>query len=55
MKLCKNCCIPMNTVVSFSKNYSEKFCRCPKCKSESKHYKIKSDNIVFGEVLNRRN
>lgn len=54
MKLCKSCYIPMTNVMSFAKNCSEKFSKCPKCKAESKHYKIKKDDIQFGEVIQRR-
>lgn len=53
MKLCKNCCIPMYTVMSFTKNCSEKFCRCPKCSGETKHRKLRDDDLDFGEVLNK--
>lgn len=43
----------MYTVMSFTKNCSEKFCRCPKCSGETKHRKLRDDDLDFGEVLNK--
>ena len=40
-------------IMSFSKDKHEKFCRCPKCYSETKHKKLRDDELVFGEVLSR--
>ena len=40
-------------VMSFSKDNREKFCRCPKCYSETKHRKLRDDELNFGEVLDR--
>ena len=37
----------------FSKDKNEKFCRCPKCYSETKHKKLRDDELDFGEVLSR--
>lgn len=54
MKLCRNCYVPMVSVMSFSIDRNEKFSKCPKCKAESKHYKIKKDDLPFGEVIQRR-
>lgn len=51
MQICKDCYIPMVGVMSFSKDRHEKFYRCPKCYSESKHQRIKDDELDFGEVL----
>ena len=48
MIICKNCYTPMVGVMSFSKDKHEKFCRCPKCCSETRH-----NELSFGEVLNR--
>ena len=31
MVICRTCNIPMQTVMSFSKDKHEKFCKCPKC------------------------
>lgn len=53
MQLCKDCCIPMNGVMSFSKDKHEKFLRCPKCYSETRHQKIKDRDLCFGEELNK--
>lgn len=51
--LCKNCYIPMVNVMSFSKDKHEKFCRCPKCCSETRHIKINDNELSFGEVLDK--
>ena len=40
-------------VMSFSKDKHEKFCRCPKCYSETKHRKLKNNELNFGEVLDK--
>ena len=53
MIICKDCYVPMIGVMSFSKNKHEKFCRCPKCYSETKHQIIRDDELDFGEVLNK--
>lgn len=53
MTTCTICNIPMIPVMSFSKDKHEKFCCCPKCYSESKHSKIKEDELDFGEILNK--
>ena len=53
MQLCKDCYIPMVGVMSFSQDKHEKFCRCPKCYSETKHQNIKSSDLSFGEELNK--
>lgn len=51
MVLCKNCDIPMIGTMSFSKNRHEKFCRCPKCKKETKRVPINDFELDFREVL----
>lgn len=51
--ICKDCSIPMSIVFSFSSDKHEKFCRCQKCFGESKHTKIKDDDLDFGEVLHK--
>lgn len=51
MQLCRNCWTPMVGVMSFSKDKHEKYCRCPKCLSETKHTKINDSELDFGEVL----
>lgn len=53
MMICKDCYIPMTGVMSFSKDKHEKFCRCPKCYEETKHKKLRNDELDFGEVLSR--
>ena len=53
MQLCKDCYVPMIGVMSFSKDKHEKFYRCPKCFSETKHRKLRDDELVFGEVLDK--
>ena len=53
MTICKDCYIPMVGVMSFSQDKHEKFCRCPKCYSETKHKKMRDDELDFGEVLNK--
>lgn len=40
-------------VMSFSKDKHEKFWRCPKCCSETRHNKINNGELSFGEVLHR--
>ena len=37
--------------MSFSRDKHEKFCRCPKCYSETRHNKIKDNDLNFGELL----
>lgn len=53
MNFCSFCNAPMVKVVSFSKDKHEKFCRCPKCFSETKHMKIKDEELNFGEILHK--
>ena len=53
MIICKDCYVPMVGVMSFSKDKHEKFCRCPKCRGETKYRKLRDDELDFGEVLNR--
>lgn len=43
----------MNGVMSFSKDKYEKFNRCPKCYSETKHRKLRDKELDFGEVLHK--
>ena len=54
MQLCKDCYIPMVGVMSFSKDKHEKFCRCPKCRGETKHQILRDSELDFGEVLSRK-
>ena len=43
----------MVPVMSFSPDKHEKFCRCPTCRGETKHQKLKDEELDFGEVLHR--
>ena len=53
MTIYRDCNVPMPPVMSFSQDKHEKFCRCPKCYSETKHKKLRDDELDFGEVLNK--
>ena len=53
MQYCMNCGNIMMGIMSFSKDKHEKFCRCPKCCSETRHIKINDNELSFGEVLHR--
>ena len=43
----------MQPVMSFSKDKHEKFNKCPRCYGETKHVKLRDDELTFGEVLNK--
>lgn len=45
MQVCKKCYTAMVGVMSFSKDKNERFCRCPKCKGETKHQRIRNDDF----------
>ena len=53
MIICRTCSIPMQPVMSFSKDKHEKFDRYPKCFGETKHKKLRDAELDFGEVLNK--
>lgn len=53
MIFCRNCNIPMKSVMSFSKDKHERFCRCPKCHGETKHQRLNEDELDFREILNK--
>lgn len=53
MTICKDYYIPMQPVMSFSKDKHEKFYRCQKCYEETKHKKLRDEELVFREVLNK--
>ena len=53
MIICRTCSVPMQPVMSFSKDKHEKFDRYPKCFGETKHRKLTDDELDFGEVLNK--
>lgn len=52
MTICKDCFIPMVGVMSFSKDRHERFCRCPRCKAETRSVSIRNDELDFREILN---
>ena len=43
----------MQSVMSFSNDKHEKFCRCQKCYSETKHKKLQDSELDFVEVFNK--
>lgn len=47
MQLCKFCYVPMTEVMSFSMVRHEKFYRCRKCYIETKHQRIKDNELYF--------
>lgn len=53
MRFCKECNTRMVGVMSFSKDKNEKFDRCNKCHSETKHRKIDEKELKFGEELDK--
>lgn len=53
MQYCRDCNTKMVGVMSFSKDKYEKFSRCPKCYSETKHKKIDDKGLDFREVLDK--
>lgn len=53
MQFCKDCNIKMKGVVSFSNDKHEKFNKCPRCHCETRHVKLRDDELTFGEVLNK--
>ena len=53
MTICKDCYVSMIGVMSFSSDKHEKFDRYPKCYGETKHRKLRDDELDFGEVLSK--
>lgn len=51
MQFCRDCSTKMVGVLSFSEDKNEKFNRCPRCYSETRHNKIKDGELNFGELL----
>ena len=51
--ICMDCNIMMQPIMSFLNDKREKFCRCPKCYGETKHRKLRDDELDFGEELNK--
>ena len=43
----------MKQVMSFSKDKHEKFNKCPKCHGETKHVKLRDDELTFREGLHK--
>ena len=43
----------MQHVMSFSKDNRKKFNKCPKCYGETKHVKLRDDELTLGEVLRK--
>lgn len=53
MQICRDCNIQMVGVMSFSRDKRERFSRYPNCFNETKHRKIKDEELSFGEILNK--
>ena len=53
MQICKNCYIKMTGVSSFSDGQMERYYKCQKCKYETKHRKLRKEELNFGEVLDK--
>ena len=53
MTICKDCNTPMQPVMSFSKDKREKFNKCPRCYGETRHVKLRDDELDFGELLHK--
>ena len=43
----------MQPIMSFAKDKHDKCNKCPRCYGETKHVKLRDDELDFGEVLNR--
>ena len=54
MVFCKVCNAQMMSVMSFSKDKSEKFARCPKCYGETKHNSLRNNELNFREILDEK-
>mgnify|MGYP003561417519 FL=1 len=53
MIICRTCSIPMQPVMSFSKDKYEKYNKCPRCYGETKHVKLRDDELDFRELLHK--
>lgn len=56
MVICKNCLIAMVETMSFQpkeRNRHDRYCKCPKCKRETKHIKVMNSELSFGEYMNK--
>ena len=43
----------MIPTMSFSQNGNKKYCRCPRCYSETKKHRLDKNELSFGEYLNK--
>ena len=43
----------MQPIMSFSKYKDEKFNKCTRCYGETKHVKLRDDELTFGEILHK--
>ena len=53
MTICRDCNILIQPVIPLSNDKHNKFCRCPKCYSATKHQIIRCGELVFGELLEK--
>ena len=53
MQFCKDCNIRMKGVMLFSSDKHEKYNKCPRCYGETKHVKLRDDELTFGELLHK--
>ena len=53
MVLCNNCKVMMIPTMSFSHNGNQKYCRCPRCYSETKKQRLDKNELSFGEYLTK--
>lgn len=47
MMVCDTCKSVMLKTISFSNSGNYKFYRCPKCKEETRHQKLKNEELTF--------
>lgn len=55
MMVCKNCLIAMVETMSFQlgERNRHEYCKCPKCKRETKHIKVMNSELTFGEYISK--
>lgn len=53
MVICKKCYTPMERTLSFLRDKKEKYYKCPRCRSETKHQKATDEDLNFKEELYR--
>lgn len=51
--ICRDCNVLIQPIISFLKDKHEKFDCCPKYFGETKHRKLRDDDLDFVEVLNK--